>query len=91
MKKEEIVIKNALRMTKEADDQLSIYATKNRDCIKVKQTIRNREEFDIRWPFEEDIDRIYIVNHISDMLIKLKHYLFLIMLIFQSVLFMSNG
>lgn len=58
MKKEEIVIKNALRMTKEADDQLSIYATKNRDCIKVKQTIRNREEFDIRWPFEEDIDRI---------------------------------
>ena len=78
MKKEEIVIKNALRMTKEADDQLSIYATKNRDCIKVKQTIRNREEFDI-------------VNHISDMLIKLKHYLFLIMLIFQSVLFMSNG
>lgn len=58
MKREEIVIKNALRKTKEADDQLSIYATKNRDCIKVKHTIKDREEFDIRWPFEEDIDRI---------------------------------
>ena len=91
MKKEEIVIKNALRMTKEADDQLSIYATKNRDCIKVKQTIRNREELISDGRLKKTLIEFYIVNHISDMLIKLKHYLFLIMLIFQSVLFMSNG
>lgn len=58
MKKEEIVIKNALKMTKEADGQLSLYATKNQDCIKVKQPIKNHEEFDIRWPYEEDVDRI---------------------------------
>ena len=58
MEREEQVIRNALERTKEADEALSIYATKNSDCIKVKQEIRNREEFDIRWPFEEDIDRI---------------------------------
>lgn len=58
MKKEELVIKNALRMTKEADEHLSVYATKNSDCIKIKQIIKDKEEFDIRWPFEEDIDRI---------------------------------
>lgn len=58
MKREEIVIKNALKMTQEADEQLSVYATKNRDCIKVRQTQKDPEEFDIRWPFEEDIDRI---------------------------------
>lgn len=58
MKREELVIKNALRKTKEADEYLSIYATKNCDCIKIKQTIKDKEEFDIRWPFEEDIDRI---------------------------------
>ncbi|MCI9630190.1 deoxyguanosinetriphosphate triphosphohydrolase family protein [Thomasclavelia cocleata] len=58
MKKEELVIKNTLQMTKETDEHLSIYATKNSDCIKIKQTIKDKEEFDIRWPFEEDIDRI---------------------------------
>ncbi|MFQ6794081.1 MAG: deoxyguanosinetriphosphate triphosphohydrolase family protein [Thomasclavelia sp.] len=58
MKREEIVIKNALKRTKEADEQLSLYATKNSDCIKVKQTLKDKEEFDIRWPFEEDVDRI---------------------------------
>ena len=36
MKSEEIVIKNTLKMTQEADNQLSLYATKNRDCIKIK-------------------------------------------------------
>ena len=40
MKKEELVIKNALRMTKEADEHLSVYATKNSDCIKIKQILR---------------------------------------------------
>lgn len=58
MKREELVIKNTLFMTKEADEQLSCYATKNSDCIKIKQTIKDKAEFDIRWPFEEDIDRI---------------------------------
>ena len=58
MKREELVIKNALRKTKEADEYLSIYATKNSDCIKIKNTVKDKEEFDIRWPFEEDIDRI---------------------------------
>ena len=58
MKSEEIVIKNTLKMTQEADNQLSLYATKNRDCIKIKSPLRQQEEFDIRWPFEEDVDRI---------------------------------
>ena len=58
MKSEEIVIKNTLKMTQEADNQLSLYATKNRDCIKIKSPLKQQEEFDIRWPFEEDVDRI---------------------------------
>lgn len=58
MKSEEIVIKNTLKMTQEADNQLSLYATKNRDCIKIKSLLKQQEEFDIRWPFEEDVDRI---------------------------------
>ena len=44
MKKEELVIKNTLQMTKEADEHLSIYATKNSDCIKIKQTITSYQE-----------------------------------------------
>lgn len=58
MKSEEIVIKNTLKMTQETDNQLSLYATKNRDCIKIKSPVKKQEEFDIRWPFEEDVDRI---------------------------------
>lgn len=58
MKKEEQIIKNTLKKTKEYDAHLSPYATKNSDCIKVKQSMVDKEEFDIRWPFEEDIDRI---------------------------------
>ncbi len=58
MKKEEQIIKNALKLTKETDDHLSVYATKNSDCIKVKESISKPGEFDIRWPFEEDIDRV---------------------------------
>ena len=91
MKKEELVIKNTLQMTKEADEHLSIYATKNSDCIKIKQTIKDKEEFDIRWPFEEDIDRILYCNHISVMSIKHKLYPFFAMLISLNVQFMFNG
>lgn len=58
MKKEELIIKNALKRTHEYDEQLSSYATKNSQCIKVKQTVSTKDEFDIRWPFEEDIDRV---------------------------------
>lgn len=58
MKKEELIIKNALKRTKETDDTLSTFATKNSHCIKVKESISVQDEFDIRWPFEEDIDRV---------------------------------
>ena len=58
MKKEEKIIKNALKLTEEADQRLSKYATKNSTCIKVKEVNSVVGEFDIRWPFEEDIDRI---------------------------------
>ncbi len=58
MKNEEYIIKNTLRLTKKYDDGLSKYATKNSQCIKVKNTIKPHDEFDIRWPYEEDIDRI---------------------------------
>lgn len=58
MKKEELIIKNALKLTKETDDRLSVYATKNSECIKIRESLQKHGEFDIRWPFEEDIDRI---------------------------------
>ena len=78
MKKEELVIKNALRLTREADKHLSVYATKNNDCIKIKHIIKDKEEFDI-------------VNHISVMSIKRRLYPFFVMLIFLNVRFMFNG
>ena len=40
------------------DERLSPYATKNHECIKVKHTLKPSIEFDIRWPFEKDIDRV---------------------------------
>lgn len=58
MNKAELVIKNTLKMTKKTDDHLSTYATKNSACLKIKQPLKDKQEFDIRWPFEEDIDRI---------------------------------
>lgn len=58
MKKEELIIKNALKRTQESDDSLSTFATKNSQSIKVKKSMTPHEEFDIRWPFEEDIDRV---------------------------------
>lgn len=58
MKREESIIKNAVKLTKETDERLSPYATANSKCIKIKQSTSKQEEFDIRWPFEEDIDRV---------------------------------
>lgn len=58
MKKEDYIIKNTLKLTNEADKRLSIYATKNCESIKLKDTLNSDSEFDIRWPFEEDIDRV---------------------------------
>lgn len=58
MKKEDKIIHSSLIETKLMDDRLSPYATKNKDCIKVKNTQKPASEFDIRWPFEKDIDRV---------------------------------
>ena len=58
MEKEEKIIHTTLLETKLADERLSAYATKNSECIKVKKTIQPSMDFDIRWPFEKDIDRI---------------------------------
>lgn len=58
MKKEEWIIKNTIKLTKANDAKLSKYATKNSDCIKVREATSEPDEFDIRWPFEEDIDRV---------------------------------
>lgn len=91
MKKEELVIKNTLQMTKETDEHLSIYATKNSDCIKIKQTIKDKEEFDIRWPFEEDIDRILYCKSYQRYVDKTQALSFFAMLISLNVQFMFNG
>lgn len=58
MKQEDKIIHGSLVETKLMDERLSPYATKNSECIKVKQSIKCSTEFDIRWPFEEDIDRV---------------------------------
>lgn len=58
MKKEDKIIRSSLIQTKKMDEGLSPYATKNQDCIKVRTVHKTVEEFDIRWPFEEDIDRV---------------------------------
>lgn len=58
MKAEDRIIHDSLKETKRADERLSPYATRNSECIKVKNTKKERTEFDIRWPYEEDIDRV---------------------------------
>ena len=58
MKPADRIIHDSLRETKLSDERLSPYATRNSDCIKVKNTKKKISEFDIRWPFEEDIDRV---------------------------------
>ena len=58
MKQEDKIIHSSLIATSLYDERLSPYATKNSQCIKVKKSMKKDEEFDIRWPFEEDIDRM---------------------------------
>lgn len=58
MKKEDKIIHSSLTKTKLYDERLSPYATKNSECIKVKEKSYPVNEFDIRWPFEKDIDRV---------------------------------
>lgn len=58
MNKEDRVIHSTIIATNRHDESLSQYATKNSECIKVKKGISKDKEFDIRWPFEEDIDRV---------------------------------
>ncbi|MFR1599161.1 MAG: HD domain-containing protein [Coprobacillus cateniformis] len=58
MKKEDKIIHTSLVETRLMDERLSPYATKNSECIKVKHTHKPLIEFDIRWPFEKDIDRV---------------------------------
>lgn len=58
MKKEEWIIKNTIKLTKANDAKLSKNATKNSDSIKVREATSEADDFDIRWPFEEDIDRV---------------------------------
>ena len=58
MKEEEKIIKNTIKRTKEYDRTLSPYACKTSECLKLRKEESEHEEFDIRWPFEEDIDRI---------------------------------
>lgn len=58
MKEEEMIIKNILKKTKECDVSLSPYACKNAEYIHIRDREKIHDEFDIRWPFEEDIDRI---------------------------------
>lgn len=58
MKKEDKIIHSSLVATNLMDERLSSYATKNSQCIKVKHTRKPSIEFDIRWPFEKDIDRV---------------------------------
>jgi dGTPase len=58
LKKEDKIIHSSLIATNLMDERLSSYATKNSQCIKVKHTLKPSIEFDIRWPFEKDIDRV---------------------------------
>ena len=58
LKKEDKIIHTSLVETRLMDERLSPYATKNSECIKVKHTHKPLIEFDIRWPFEKDIDRV---------------------------------
>ncbi|WP_028043831.1 deoxyguanosinetriphosphate triphosphohydrolase family protein [Candidatus Stoquefichus massiliensis] len=58
MKKEDKIIHSSLVATNLMDERLSPYATQNSQCIKVKHTHKPSTEFDIRWPFEKDIDRV---------------------------------
>ena len=89
MKEEEKIIKNTIKRTKEYDRTLSPYACKTSECQKLRKEESEHEEFDIRWPFEEDIDRI--VNLINVTQIKHRLFHFFKVLIFLNVQSMFNG
>lgn len=58
MKKEDEIIRQSLLATQEYDERLSAFATKNSDYIKIHPTHTKPYDFDVRWPYEKDIDRI---------------------------------
>lgn len=58
MNDKEIIILSSILATYKQDQSLSPYATKNSECIKVKTSLNKNNKFDIRWPFEEDVDRV---------------------------------
>ncbi len=58
MQDEEKIIHSTLIATKKHDLKLSPFACKNSDCIKIRKSLKKEKEFDIRWPFEKDIDRV---------------------------------
>lgn len=91
MKAQDQIIHDSLRETKLADERLSPYATCNSDCIKVKNTKKKAKEFDIRWPFEEDIDRVLYSKSYSRYVDKTQALSFLVMFTLLSVLYMSSG
>ncbi len=64
MDKEDNVIRESLKMIQDHDQRLSGYATKNRDCKKVR-VVKQHDELDLRWPFEEDIDRVLYSKNYS--------------------------
>lgn len=91
MEKEEKIIHTTLLETKLADERLSAYATKNSECIKVKKTIQPSMDFDIRWPFEKDIDRILYSKSYSRYVDKTQALSFLVMCILLKDHYMYNG
>jgi len=58
MKKEEKIIHDVLMNSESADRTLSPYACPNSAAIKLSVSHKEPYDFDIRWPFEHDIDRI---------------------------------
>ena len=91
LNKEDKIIHTSLVETRLMDERLSPYATKNSECIKVKHTHKPLIEFDIRWPFEKDIDRVLYSKSYSRYVDKTQALSFLVMFILQNVLYMFNG
>ena len=89
MKEEEKIIKNTIKRTKEYDRTLSPYACKTSECQKLIKEESEHEEFDIRWPFEEDIDRIVNLINVTQIKHRLLH--FFKVPIFLNVQSMFNG
>lgn len=91
MKEEERIIKNTIKRTKEYDRTLSPYACKTSECQKLRKEENKHEEFDIRWPFEEDIDRILYCKSYQRYTDKTQALSFFKVLIFLNVQSMFNG